>query len=151
MRKNKTEKALDKMAEELFDCLKDEDAIISISKANKGMNLEVEVKATPFQAAFMSSSIGYTNRKIAVGMLVGLLCALFRGRYEKKDEMTEILEGLIPVLSDEEIDILGESAIASYIMRRIIENSGSDVKENKTNKTGEVTDCFASVANKTIQ
>ena len=151
MSKNKTEEALDKMADELFDCLKNEDASISISKANKGMDLDVEVKATPFQAAFMSSAIGYSNRKIAAGMFGGLLCALFHGHEEFEDEMTAVLKGLMPVLSDDEIDILGEAAIASHIMRKIIENDGRIIKENKVIKDGKVSDCFASTGNKTIQ
>lgn len=151
MGKNKAEEALDKMADELFDCLKSEEATISISKADKELDLDVEVKATPFQAAFMTSAIGYSNRKIAAGMFGGLLCALFHGHEELEGEMTAVLTGLMPVLSEDEIDILGESAIASHIMRKIIENGGRAVKENKVIKDGKVSDCFASAGNKTIQ
>lgn len=149
---SKTEDKMTELAEEVSSVLAEPDAVISMEKRENSLDMEIKVKATAFQAAFMASAIGHTNRKIAVGMLTGLLCAIFKGHEDKPDAMTDILTGVVPVLSDEEIAIMEESALAAFIMRKHLEESTkTELEGNKPSKSGKISDCFGNIKTRTLQ
>lgn len=142
---SKSKEKMEEIAKEVTSLLKENTALISLSKSKGSLDLEINVKTTPFQAAFMASAIGHTNRKIAIGMLTGLLCAIFKGHDEQTEDMSCILDSLIPILSEEEIGIMKESALAAFVMRKNLEASKTYDTENDVSKY------FCDIKTNTIQ
>lgn len=142
---SKSKEKLEEITKEVSSLLKENPALISLSKSKGSLNLEINVKATPFQAAFMASAIGHTNRKIAIGMLSGLLCAIFKGYDDKTEDMSCILDSLMSILSEEEIGIMEESALAAFVMRKNLEASKTYDTENDVSKY------FCDIKTNTIQ
>ena len=142
---NKSKEKLEEISKEVTSLLKENGALISLLKSEGSLDLEISVKATPFQASFMASAIGHTNRKIAIGMLTGLLCAIFKGRDDQTENMSCILDSLLPILSEEEIGIMEESALAAFVMRKNLEASKTNDTENDVSKY------FGDIASNTIQ
>ena len=147
MNKHITEDDMKNMAADLIDCLKDKDSKISISKNENGTDLIIDIKATPFQAAFMASAVGFSNRRIGIAMFGGLLCSLLKDT-DNVECLAEIIDNLKEVLDEDELSILGETAVASHIMRT------SAVDINRSKKVAEnlpTSECFASTTTKTVQ
>ena len=142
---SKSKEKLEEITKEVSSLLKENPALISLSKSKGSLNLEINVKATPFQAAFMASAIGHTNRKIAIGMLSGLLCAIFKGYDDKTEDMSCILDSLMSILSEEEIGIMEESALAAFVMRKNLEACKTNDTENDVSKY------FCDIKTNTIQ
>ena len=142
---NKSKEKLEEITKEVTSLLKENGALISLLKSEGSLDLEINVKATPFQASFMASAIGHTNRKIAIGMLTGLLCAIFKGHDDQTENMSCILDSLIPILSEEEIGIMEESALAAFVMRKNLEASKTNDTENDVSKY------FGDIVSNTIQ
>lgn len=142
---SKSKEKMEEIAKEVTSLLKENTALISLSKSKGSLDLEINVKTTPFQAAFMASAIGHTNRKIAIGMLTGLLCAIFKGHDDQTEDMSYILDGLMPILSEEEIGIMEESALAAFVMRKNLEAYKTNDTENDVSK------CFCDIKTNTIQ
>ena len=78
-------------------------------------------------------------------MLTGLLCAIFKGRDDQTENMSCILDSLIPILSEEEIGIMEESALAAFVMRKNLEASKTNDTENDVSKH------FGDIASNTLQ
>ena len=140
---SKSKEKLEEVAKEVTSLLKENGALISLLKSEGSLDLEINVKA--FQASFMASAIGHTNRKIAIGMLTGLLCAMFKGRGDQTENMSCILDSLIPILSEEELGIMEESALAAFVMRKNLEASKTNDTENDVSKY------FGDIVSNTIQ
>lgn len=143
---------LKQLSEEMTKLLTEGEALISLSKPKGSLDMEINVKSTPFISAFMASAIGHTNRKLAVAMLIGLLCAIFRENEDKTEEMNDIITALSSVLSMEEIKIMEESAIAAYVMRKNVEVGKierNDINEN-TN-TNSIANVFGNINTNTVQ
>lgn len=143
---------LDDLADEVSALLKEDEASITLSKQKGTLDMEVAVKSTPFLAAFMASAIGHTNRKIAVAMITGLLCAIFKSNEDRVEEMEAIITGLGSVLSMEEIEIMEKSALAAYVMRKGIETSKAerfDVNDDQT--ISDFADYFGDIKTDTVQ
>lgn len=147
MNKHITEDDMKNIADGLIDSLKNKDSKISISKNENEMDLNIDIKATPFQAAFMASAVGFSNRRIAIAMFDGLLCSLLKD-IDNVECLAEIIDNLKEVLNEDELSILGETAVASHIMRT------STVDINRSKKVVEnisTSDCFALTTTKTVQ
>ena len=143
---------LEQLSEEMTKLLTEGEALVSLSKPKGSLDMEITVKSTPFISAFMGSAIGHTNRKLAVAMLIGLLCAIFRENEDKTEEMNDIITALSSVLSMEEIKIMEESAIAAYVMRKNVEAGKierNDINEN-TN-TNSIANVFGNINTNTVQ
>lgn len=149
---SKSKEKMEEIAKEVTSLLKENTALISLSKSKGSLDLEINVKTTPFQAAFMASAIGHTNRKIGIGMLTGLLCAIFKGHDDKAEDMSCILDSLMSILSMEEIEIMEESAIAAYVMRKNVEVGKierNDIDENMS--PGSIANVFGNINTNTVQ
>ena len=149
---SKSKEKMEEIAKEVTSLLKENTALISLSKSKGSLDLEINVKTTPFQAAFMASAIGHTNRKIAIGMLTGLLCAILKGHDEQTEDMSCILDSLIPILSEEEIGIMEESALAAFVMRKNVEVGKierNDIDENMS--PGSIANVFGNINTNTVQ
>lgn len=146
------ENELKQLSEEMTKLLTEGEALVSLSKPKGSLDMEINVKSTPFISAFMASAIGHTNRKLAVAMLTGLLCAIFRENEDKTEEMNDIITALSSVLSMEEIEIMEQSAIAAYVMRKNVEVGKierNDINEN-TN-TNSIANVFGNINTNTVQ
>lgn len=143
---------LKQLSEEMTKLLTEGEALVSLSKPKGSLGMEITVKSTPFISAFMASAIGHTNRKLAVAMLTGLLCALFKANEDKTEEMNDIITALSSVLSMEEIEIMEESAIAAYVMRKNVEVGKierNDLDENMSSDS--IANVFGNINTNTVQ
>ena len=144
------EKIMKDLANTAISGLEKTDASISIKKPADTTDLDIDVKASPFQSAYMASAIGLTNRKIAVGMFGGLLCALFSTNQDEEVVRT-IVDALADVLTEDELDILTEAAIASFIMKTSVASKQFDYEEKTKGNEKCISHLFGDIDSNGLQ